>query len=929
MSIIEINIYPRVFTDLCYDPIAEDYIGIRDYTAINNIPAYVHAAFKTACDEDEKNIFDNHFDSSGDISKSLDHCVMNPKSDAVKSIIFSLHRKYWEDILRRYKQEIRNLDPIIDKDWEDYEQLIQSNPLTGEKNTNILSDFTCQIKEKYIDIFRQAENNDTVYLRAEYYADSNGKFHPVPVRNLSDSREPQNGSGSEYITIPHNQKCFILLSDIKLSCLRLENIRRSIEKGLIPPRMLQISPLYDLIKEDDIAGNNNKFLKNSLYREDGKRYLLLTDHIGYAKALKEKYVSASKKYNEITGKDNDNKDKQLLSLVASTCGRRKDKPYWNCISEDKLDKVKEAWREVESFSVLREQSGKECVKWLTSNRLNDAIYDYYIASDNKAGEVFTDLLDGLEECDSAKEILNTYFEKAMIEFQKSYNKACNANNISNNYPQLNNSDVDINYWEGNIDISRPFRSKELTYYSIYEFSAKKFFVVEELYSNFKKVRKVTDKVLKIFASSIAKHSDSRLRLNLNYIKAVFTRNLPNSSVKVTNISKIIDEAIKADNNILNSQWNTEALSYKVLKCRAYSELTKAVAVINVLLSIDALLQENSNIPRSSVELVANVCSIIDAFKVIDNVKTRGAMGRILRRGAGHSISNAWNAAYIILGIMDYNELSKKNDKDAAIVKGGSQVIAGVIGLISTAYPPVALAGVLIGVVGGIWAEYLTDDEYMDWLQFSQYGKEYDEAIKNNNNYNNWQVLNSVNNSTKPLYTTDDYIPAWSNYFSDWNMPESQLISYAKIAFEFELVVPSDHIVRNFPKQEGQGKMYEIEHLEVFIFATNFDPYAKYELDFIIDDNIINNDTIVLNQNNAAKEYNEKINQTIVKYTLSMATNSSLLEEINKLLISNLCDFKITASLNRNDDRILTHYKEIHPDITVNESSFDLNLINLP
>ena len=83
-------------------------------------------------------------------------------------------------------------------------------------------------KGRYLDVFWRRSENE-VLLRAEYYNDGKN-WKEINVKNLSDKRRVENSSIGECITIPSDKTCYFMLSDIKPSATRLEEIRLKIQK---------------------------------------------------------------------------------------------------------------------------------------------------------------------------------------------------------------------------------------------------------------------------------------------------------------------------------------------------------------------------------------------------------------------------------------------------------------------------------------------------------------------------------------------------------------------------------------------------------------------------------------------------------------------------------------------------------------------------
>ena len=131
-----------------------------------------------------------------------------------------------------YRIVINNLKNFkLYENIEDYETYKDKSLYNRFKKISILLPDVSNLKNvqkgRYLDIFWRPSEKE-VRLRAEYYYDGKN-WKEISVINLSDKRKVQNSSNGEYISIPSDKTCYFMLSDIKQSAKRLEEIREKIQ----------------------------------------------------------------------------------------------------------------------------------------------------------------------------------------------------------------------------------------------------------------------------------------------------------------------------------------------------------------------------------------------------------------------------------------------------------------------------------------------------------------------------------------------------------------------------------------------------------------------------------------------------------------------------------------------------------------------------
>lgn len=863
MDVNEKNFYLKVFKNLYYDPTKKKFIGIRDYTVIEEMPVVILESLKSRVKTKIEEILLNKYYGNKYKSEKYKENVkiLLTNDQTIKAMIFSILKKHWEDIYKNcYLYSTSYAHKI-------YSQEIKKYPLEGYNNSDLLNKHTEDIKERYITIFRQTKTSSKVFLRSEFYADENNMFHRIPVTNLDDSRKHSNGNGTKHIPIPFDQNCFIVLSDFILTANRISNIKYNIESGNIPPRVMKIPPINDLLKQSAKAGNNKVLLENNVCIDNNNKYVMLTDHMKFAKDLKEIYTNINKQYHKQLGYKSDNKQKQLLALVASTCGRNtSNKNYWSCIHSSKKYEVRKKWNEIEYISAFRELIALECIRWLTSEELNDTIYDYYFGKKiTNKNTIYSDLFDGLQECDYVKSKLTNFFQSAQLEFQKAYNKSCKKFMRGQSTKKLESKKYDMDYWLGKTNISTTL--SKFPEYAIYNNSSSKNFLVEEMYKNVKTVRDATMGILTVFASSAAQHNT--FKYNYRFIKTLFNRNLGKNAISSSSVY-----------NPPKTNWNKNKESYKFLHLKGIEGLSKAISTINMLYSVRDFLKNPDM--KNSVILAANICDFAQNFELVNNsVKADKVLDsfKIIKKDI---FLKAGSYANIIVGVIDFYSLLNKDDIDAAIVKGGSQTISGILGLFAVTNPALGLAGILIGVLGSVAGDILTDNDTMKWLQYSYYGDDYA------------KVINNKNVKIKP---------SWSDNFNLWSMPESQILAYSRIVFSINF--------KNLPILGGIGLGHDVYHninsgykiftIDIAIEVKNFDPYASYQIDFIVDNKTINNIPVILSEKNAKKT--EIRNLSKIEFSAKYSSNRRLFNQINKRL-RDKTNLSVRLSMYRNKSLII-------------------------
>jgi hypothetical protein len=375
-----------------------------------------------------------------------------------------------------------------------------------------------KIRNRYIDVFREDQDTHKVYLRCEIFAASNGLLKNVPVRNLSDSRQPE-GNGSETFDIPADDKCWIMLSDTKLSSKRLQNIIDQLEKKGICNR---VTPVCGKLKQMQDTIKAGKKIPQEWYTQDrdcenvfvkdSTITIVLTDYLEQGRTLQTECEDLRLGIDNFLGRTTGSSSDRLKYLVCSTADAR-DK--WNCLKTGKNDG--DLKKNYDDF--LRKQSALSCVAecfayWITQPQFSEVMYDglygcsagLYEKSYEGLYNAYYRLIQNVAGYPSTLKILSEYSERALNNYETALS--------------LKNGGKDVSgYWDDeertSTLINDNFKLLEL-YKTLDETPC---FLVEVLYPQAKNIHEIFLKILDCFAKPIVWAGGKRFNTHVPHYMA--------------------------------------------------------------------------------------------------------------------------------------------------------------------------------------------------------------------------------------------------------------------------------------------------------------------------------------------------------------------------------------------------------------------------
>jgi len=643
-------------------------------------------------------------------------------------------------------------------------------------------------------------NRQKIMLRCELFADGSGLWKNVPVHNLSDSRQPE-GSGKEYFAIPADETCWIMLSDIKLSSKRLQNIIVQLEeKGAcsrVTPLCHKLLEIQDIIK----AGKDippEKYTESREYEniivKDSMITVVLTDYMEQGKELQTKCEDFRLGINNFLGRTTNSSSDRLKYLVCSTADAR-DK--WNCLKTEGNGKDLE--KNYTDF--LKKQAVLSCVAecfayWITKPQFSEVMYDglygcsagMYEKSYEGLYNTYYTIIKYAAEYPSTLKILSEYSEMAINNYESALS--------------LKNGGKDVSgYWDIAENTSRfindNFKLLEL-YTTLNETPC---FLVEVLYPQAKNIHEISLKILDCFAKPVVWAGGKRFGTHVpHYLVKVLKKMTKEKRLTVTEYTDLrIQWKFQGEKagkisvvTIKGTVEENESTASKILNSKIMDGLGRAMAALDVQLAVYAILKDGLS-SSNTLSLIKSVLDFTETWNLLNGKK--GMYGL----AAGEIFSRLEYSMILDFAItaIDCAELIKTGDTDAALVKGGGKAAIAALTFYFAASPEAVLILVLAGIGVDILAKQLTDDDFSRWLKYGTYGKKYLQCRGTE-----WTVF-----SGKYLETKDR-----------WGDTDIQIRTFYRITFDYDIC---DAKIWYFNDNEGFTNYRFVElHLKLKMLASD-------------------------------------------------------------------------------------------------------------